>query len=268
MKKLRIKHIFPQKNGFWFERLTNFTNKKVFFSTFLFWLAFSATAQPQITQRDQYWLGYMTQGQISERWGCFNDFHFVPRGFIVLRTGLTFMPHKKLNLTTTVGYAKVYLYPSRTDFKTLRPEHRPWGQTVYIHGLGKRWRVLHRLRYDARYRRKMQGDALAEGYHFNWRWRYMGQVRYNFPKKDTQQGNYYGVLAIELLYNSGKEIKNHFRLDQSRILLGAGYQRKQVSYQLSYMNRTVLSATRDDTYTMNHTLVLWIFHNYHLFKRN
>lgn len=235
-----------------------------FFETLLFLVSFEMLGQTQIVQRDQYWVGYMTQGQISTHWSWFNDFHFVPRGFIVVRTGLTFIPY--INLNTTVGYGKVYLYPSRDDFKTLRPEHRPWGQTVYVHGVGTRWRILHRLRYEARYRRKMQGDALAEGYHFNWRWRYMGQVRYNFPKKDNQHGNYYGVLALEILYNSGKEIKNNFRLDQMRLLVGAGYQRKQVSYQLGYMNRTVLSSTKDDVYTMNHTLTLWIFHNYHLFK--
>ncbi|GAB4328623.1 MAG: hypothetical protein OHK0038_02510 [Flammeovirgaceae bacterium] len=188
----------------------------------------------------------------------FNDIHFVPDVFLVLRTGLTYKTPIK-NLNTTLGYGYLNLYPSRFDYHTLRPEHRVWGQTTYNHSANERIRFSHRARYEARFRHKMKDDEKIEGYNFNWRWRYMVQIRYNFPKKDTQKGLFYAWLAGEILVNSGKEIKNNFRTDQYRLLLGAGYQINSLSFQLMYINRTVLSASAD-IYTMNHTLGLWVFH--------
>jgi hypothetical protein len=112
----------------------------------------------------------------------------------------------------------------------------------------------------------MKGDEKAEGYNFNWRWRYMAQFRYNIPKSEAQKGQFYAILAGEVLLNSGKEIKDNLRIDQYRLLVGGGYQINTLSFQLMYINRMTL-ATTTDIYTMNHTLSLWVFHQLKFKKR-
>jgi hypothetical protein len=216
------------------------------------------------SHKKQIWLGFISQIQLTEKLSTLNDAHFVPNVFLILRTGLTYHSPIK-NLNSTFGYAYLNLYPSRSDYHTVRPEHRIWGQTTYLHSIHKNIKLYHRLRYEARFRHKMNGDEKIEGYNFNWRWRYLAQIKYNFPKKDTHKGQLYGVLAGEILLNSGKEIKNTLRIDQYRLLLGAGYQLKTYSFQLMYVNRMTLAAITS-SYTMNHTLTLWIFHQWNLKK--
>ena len=75
------------------------------------------------------------------------------------------------------------------------------------------------------------------------------------------------VVSDEILFNAGHEIKNDFRMDQNRISLGVGYQRKNMTFQVAYMNQLIESNT-DYTFKMNHNLQILVFHNFDLRKKS
>ena len=75
------------------------------------------------------------------------------------------------------------------------------------------------------------------------------------------------MASDEILFNAGHEIKNNFRMDQNRISLGAGYQIKNMTFQIAYMNQVVESNT-DYTFKMNHNLQIFVFHNFDFRKKS
>ncbi|MCU0383365.1 MAG: hypothetical protein MUF68_04790, partial [Cyclobacteriaceae bacterium] len=72
-----------------------------------------AQQNKSIKTQQQFWLGYMTSTQITERIAIWNDFHFVPKGFWVARTGLT---RQWQNTSVTGGFAYLGLPLSASKF--------------------------------------------------------------------------------------------------------------------------------------------------------
>lgn len=219
-------------------------------------------SQNKITENQQLWLGYITESKFSESFSWWNDAHWVPESFFIVRTGLTFHFGEKYKMTSTLGYAHAWIYPTEGN-STFRPEHRPFGQTTLSHPI-KSFRIFHRLRYEARFRGLIIEDHLQNEFNFNYRFRYLLQARYFF--KDQEKGKFYLMASDEILFNAGHEIKDNFRMDQNRISLGIGYQINKITFQVAYMNQMVESNT-SYTFRMNHNLQLLVFHNFDLRKK-
>lgn len=217
----------------------------------------SVFSQEKWTHDEQFWVGYMTQSRLHDHWSLWNDTHWVPQSFFLLRTGIT-RHIENPNITTTLGFARLWIYPAQQDLRTFRPEYRPWGQTTFTHQTGKN-SFTHRLRYDARMRRKLANDELMPGYDFNWRLRYMINWRYNLPSQNEFWKDSYLVLSNEILYNVGGVTVNGLRMDQNRASVMLGKNLGSLTLQLGYMN-FISQANRDDLFFMKNTFVFWIFH--------
>lgn len=235
---------------------------KHYVCSILFFVLHQSNAQTTINQEHQVWAGYMTNVRVSDKWSIWNDTHWVPDLFFLLRTGVTYHFGGKFNVNTTTGYARLWIYPSQKELRTFRPEHRPWGQTTLSYTDGN-YRHLFRFRYDARFRHRIANDELIDGYNFNWRLRWMYQVRYYLPQEESSEGRYFFVAANEYLLNVGREINNGIRMDQNRLSLGLGYQLDNVTFQIGYMN-FLSKSNGSDTYFMRHTYLFWMFHNFDL----
>ena len=240
----------------------------MYFSKYLqlllyFLLSASSFSQNKIKEKQQIWLGYITQTKLSNHFSWWNDLHWVPESFGIVRTGLIYHFGKEKQFTTTLGYAFAEFYPPKGK-STFRPEHQPWGQTTYQHQSNS-FKFLHRLRYEARYREIIVEDNLQNEFNFNYRFRYLLQVRYFFKTEKT--GKPFVIVSDELLFNAGDEIKNNFRLDQNRTSAGFGYQYKNMTFKLSYMNQLIKSNI-DNTFKMNHNLQLLVFHHFDWRKKN
>ena len=229
------------------------------FFVIIFYISGHATFGQSFSHTQQYWMGYMTQGKISDQWSIWNDTHWVPDSFFLLRTGGTYHFKSKYRINATAGFAKLWIYPSQPNLNTFRPENRPWGQVMKQYKPNQR-KHTQRIRIDARFRRNIQDDELLEGYDFNWRFRYMYQIRYDFnPNANTNY--FFTTLSNEILYNYGSNINQYLRLDQNRLQLAVGYQRQNMAFQLGYMNFTT-KQNANDVYTMKHTLTAWVFHQF------
>lgn len=209
------------------------------------------------TEKTQVWVGYLTQTKINNRFSLWNDAHFVPQRFLILRTGLTHH-WKEPKITTSLGYAYLWLFPTSSNLPT-RHEHRPWGQTTLSHSISS-FNIFHRLRYEARFRQKIVDAELLDEFNFNWRLRYLLQSKYfiNQQKKD-----FYIYASDELLFDQGNEIMNDFRLNQNRASLGFGYQLKNMTFQVGYMN-ILQPAPKTSELSVFHTFQLLVFHNFNL----
>ncbi len=218
---------------------------------------FKAFSQSE-TENEQLWIGYLTQSKISKNYSLWNDTHWVPNNFYIIRTGLTYHFDNKLKTTTTLGYALAWFYPPEGQ-ETFKFEQRPWGQTTISHS-SKSFNFFHRLRYEARFRSVIVGDERTSDYDFNFRFRYLFQAKLYF-KNQPNSNRFYALISDEIMFNAGDEITNEFRFDQNRIALGLGYQTKNMTFQLAYMKQVILANTTD-THKVNHNLQIFIFHNF------
>ena len=227
----------------------------------IFIIFFKATAQniPISEVRQQFWLGYITDLKFNDKWSLWNDTHWVPGSFFILRTGIT-KQFKKQGIKTTLGYGHLWAYPP-SDKKTFRPEHRLWGQTTLSYGHKKPWRFLHRLRYEARFRGTIIDDFLINEFNFNYRFRYLFQTKLALNSSSNQQSKWFLSASNEFLFNLGKEIKGDFRLDQNRISFGAGYEINNMTFQLAYVNQ-LIESNLDYSFRMNHNIQLLVFQNF------
>ncbi|MDO5615776.1 MAG: DUF2490 domain-containing protein [Cruoricaptor ignavus] len=224
-------------------------------------------AQNEMTHESQAWIGYITQSKVSNKFSIWNDAHLVPNSFLVLRTGGTyhFNLNEKLKGTTTLGYAHLWLYPAKNSDNPTRNEHRPWGQTTLSHSSGK-FGFMHRLRYDARFRQKIENGELTDHYGFNWRFRYFLQARYKLNENKEKGTQLYLYSFNEILYDAGKEIKNDFRLNQNRFTIGVGYRfNPDFAVQIGYLNMLKKSPS-NSSLTMAHTASIMVFHNFDFTK--
>lgn len=213
-----------------------------------------------VTEQTQVWLAYMTQTRFSDSFSWWNDFHFVPKGFLVLRTGLTYHPHQRVALTAGYGYLGLPVRSGEADLS--RSEHRPWAQALFTNPIDESWSTLQRVRYESRFRQKVEDGETVSGYDFNHRIRFMFQVRRDFKEWAWGESNSfvpYAVLADEVLLNFGEQIiYNH--LDQNRVTAGIGVAHGGLSFQVGYMNR-YSQLPAGDQFVMNHTMLFWVFHN-------
>jgi|AntRauTorcE11897_2_1112592.scaffolds.fasta_scaffold03684_3 hypothetical protein len=224
---------------------------------------FSFSQEKEIINQGQFWTGYMTSARISENYSLWNDFHYVPDGFFVARTGITRSFFEKLYLTA--GYAYLNIPTESNDTKLNRTEHRPWMQTVANHELTERWTMINRVRYDMRYRQNFANGELLNDFNFNHRLRLLIGLRYHFEKQTIFSGTPYINLSNEVLINFGENIiTNHF--NQNRTWLTLGLRLENTSFQVGYMNRFV-KLSQNQRFVRNHTLVVWISQRFDFRKK-
>jgi Protein of unknown function (DUF2490) len=228
--------------------------KKNFSLIFLF-LIISIHSQTINNEKSQLWIGIITNTKINQKFSWWNDTHFVPQNFGIVRTGLTynFNNRFKNNLTAGVAYAVFYPLENQTIYGK---EWRPWLQGT-MNLKDTYFDYLLRLRYEARLRAVIIDNTFQNEFNFNNRIRLMLQARHFFGTSK----NFYWMISDEVLFNFGNTINNKIRLDQNRISGGIGYKYHQTTFQLDYMNQMILS-NKIKTYTMNHNLQLLIFHNF------
>ncbi len=227
-----------------------------------FILSHCQVIQKQVETREQLWLGYFNQTRISKRFGIWADVNwrttddFIKQKFqFITHNGLTYFINDNVRLTA--GYTYSYLYPD--NLLPGRPEHRPWQQLWWRQNYNK-FQTLQWLRFEQRFKRKVENGKLTDDYNFNYR------IRYNFALNIPLKGNKiepkvpFFIIMDEIFINTGKEI-NYNYFDNNRFFIGFGYQfSKQITCHLGYMN---LFQQEAGGYKYNNTNAIrfFIFHS-------
>lgn len=205
----------------------------------------------------QGWFSYITNTRINQKYSLWNDVHYNPTAFLVLRTGITRQINE--NVSFTLGYAWTKTATSFSD-NLIRKEHRPWGQLVANLPIpNSRIQLNYRLRYDMRFRQKIENNALIEDWILVHRVRFLTGFRIPLSPS-TQKNTLFLNIFDEVLLNFGETIVRN-NLDQNRIgiLLGKTY--NNITIQSGYVHRYVPSSSIN-TFTNVHSWVIWVAHNF------
>jgi len=225
----------------------------------------------QTQQLQQIWMGYFNQTRFSNKWGAWaetqlrtkEDF-FTDLSTLILRFGLTYYLSDDAKLTA--GYAFVNHFPGDNHKGISQPEHRPWQQFQW-HTKYPRLRLMQWFRLEERFRRKIKDDdELAEGYNFNWRFRYNFLAQFPLSKKRFQPKTLSFIVNDEVHINFGKEIVNNY-FDQNRFFLGFAYHvNTRDNIQFGYMN-VFQQLSAGNQYKSIDVIRLSYFHNPDLRKQ-
>jgi hypothetical protein len=208
----------------------------------------------EISDNQQSWVGYMTSAKLSEKYYLWNDFHYVPDGFFVARTGLTRSFYEKLYYTAGFAYLNI---PTQSAGETLnRTEYRPWMQMVANHKITDDLIMINRVRYDMRFRQDFADGELFDDFTFNHRLRLLIGLRQHFSRNKVLNGTPFVNLSNEVLVNFGENVTTNY-LDQNRTWLTLGLRLENLSFQVGYMHRFV-QLPQDQRFVRNHTLIVWI----------
>jgi hypothetical protein len=236
---------------------------RLFLSLLLLFFINNCASQERILHDHGFWVGYITQAKISDKFSWWNDGHYMAGSFLVLRTGISYHIEKPYRMSFTAGYAKGSLVADLESPK-FRTEHRPWVQSTLSYK-SPRFDFFHRLRIEARFRQKIYLRTLLDEFNFNHRIRYMIQVRYPFGPVQSQQ--YYAVMSNEILFDQGNEIAKQFRLNQNRLSFGLGRRVNSVRLQLEYVN-ILFPPPEGRSWKMSHVARLITFWNFTLKKKS
>jgi len=230
-----------------------------------------AQSKKSIENFQQLWYGYFNQTRFTNKWGASFDLQLRTRDRFtnkysqdLFRAGLTYYFNNNTKLT--LGYAYASFFPGDNHPKVTEPEHRPWQQLQW-HTAFTKTRLMQRVRLEQRFRRKILNDStLADGFNFNWRFRY--NVLYEVPlsQHTTFFKKTWFVINEEILINFGKEIiYNYF--DQNRFFAGLKYQLTKISsLQAGYMN-VFQELSSGKKYKNINTIRLSFFQNFDLRKK-
>jgi hypothetical protein len=211
-----------------------------------------------VDDRNQAWLGYITSTTFSKKYSWWNDFHYVPDGFFVARTGLT--RHTEfVNITAGYAYLLIPVSSINTDLK--RTEHRPWSQLAFSFPISGSVSFIQRIRYDARFKQDVMNDDLQSDYSFTNRVRFLAGLKKTFNTTTEKRFRPFIAISNEVLLNFGKQVVNN-TFDQNRIQFSVGIQSNTIQYQVGYMNRFVQTGAAQ--YTRNHTVLIWVVHKFSL----
>jgi hypothetical protein len=218
-------------------------------------------AQRTLTSDFETWWGVMTSVQVSKKFSIWNDAHFVDELFFIYRTGITFHP-KSDNFVTTTGYSFLKLRAPFSEGQLVRPEHRPWMQTIYRVPSTKKISTSFRFRYDARFIRDLKPEALADTYSFNHRWRFNNALRYAWGDILGRDTRFFTTMLNESLITTGSG-PNGAPFEHRTIFLGQ-YGKGNFIYSLGYIVRYV--QVNPSLARLNHGPVIWLTMNLNLMK--
>lgn len=217
----------------------------------------------QINTQSQSWLSVNSTQRISNKWGIVADLHyranhlFTDPNFYFARIGANYW--LKDNITITLGYAHLWLAPTKTGNHTYANENRLYQQVQMTSKIGK-INVTQRLRNEQRWQEKIdaKGDTSLHTNKFTNRVRYL--LSYTIPIfKNPHYPSL--VLADELCIQFGKEVLiNTF--EQNRVFVGIRQPiNKHLGFDLGYMllYQEKASTTKTVVYDNNHTF-RWFFY--------
>ncbi len=233
----------------------------------LFWMLFfslpghtQTTPQKEINQQLQFWTSINTVTRFTERWGMLADFHIRRNNFIAdpsfyfLRGAANYWIQD--NMTVSLGYAHMWLAPSRSDWHTFSNEDRVYQQFQVISKI-RRSVILQRLRNELRWQQKIIDDKKTNEYRFTDRIRYLFNYNYSFFKNSYLPSL---VIADEILIHFGKEVVYN-TFDQNRLFLGIKQNiSPSLSFDFGYMN-VYQQKYSGYQYDMNHTIRLFFYLN-------
>jgi len=210
-------------------------------------------------------MGYFNQTRFSNKWGAWaetqlrtkEDF-FTNFSQAILRFGLTYYLNDNTKLTA--GYAYVNHFPADNHKEISQPEHRPWQQLQW-HTKYPKLRLMQWFRLEERFRRKIKDDdELAEGYNFNFRFRYNFLAQFPLSKKRFQPKTFSFIANDEVHINFGKQVVNNY-FDQNRFFLGFAYHvNLKDNFQFGYMN-VFQQLPAGNQYRSIHVARVSYFHN-------
>ena len=184
-----------------------------------------ATAQKQIEEAEQTWLGYFNQTRFTARSGVWLDMHIRFTNHYIKEktfeiTRLAYIYYITDNVRLMAGYTYANRY-NRSGVNRV-PEHRPW-QQIFWTEKRKGFSITQTFRVEQRFRRNVADSVLSRGYNFNWRFRYNFAMTIPLKGREVAPGSPFIYLADEIHINAGKNIiYNYF--DQNRLFVGLGYQ--------------------------------------------
>ncbi|MCK6618511.1 MAG: DUF2490 domain-containing protein [Cyclobacteriaceae bacterium] len=215
----------------------------------------------EVTEDSRIWFGYMTSTQINSRYSWWNDFHYVPEGFFVLRTGIT---RHLTNTAITAGYGHLWLPVSTANTVLQRHEYRPWAQIQFNLPVTHHFALLQRVRYDARFIQDIRNEQPVDEFTFTNRIRFLTSLKLTWGNPANEIIIPYVAVSNEVLLNFGESVTwNTF--NQNRASLMVGLQKKNIQLQSGYMNMFI--QTGDNRFTSYHTLVLWVFHKFKMTEK-
>lgn len=243
----------------------------LFVCLWLSWQSVFAQNLKQVIDREQVWTAYFNQTRLTNKLGFWFDGHlrrtdnFLGKWSTgIARFGLTYYVNDHVKLTA--GYAYINHFPADGHKNISQPEHRPW-QQVQWHTNSKRMKIMQWFRSEQRFRQKIKSDdELAEGYNFNYRFRYNFLLAVALGKRNFEPQSLSFIFSNELHINLGKEI-TYNTFDQNRLFLGLGYQiSPNAQLQLGYMN-VFQQLSSGNKYYNNHTIRAFVFHTLDLRKK-
>ena len=222
------------------------------------------------TEEEQIWFGFFNQTRYNNRWGTWLDVHLRTKedftnnlSQFLARFAATYYINDEAKLS--LGYSFINHFPADNHKNISQPEHRPW-QQIQWHDRHTNIRLMHWLRLEERYRRKILNDnELADGYSFNLRARYNILAQFPLSKRKFQKGTFSFVVNNEVFINAGNQIVYNI-FDQNRFFVGFHYHvTKSDNLQFGYMNMFQQLAA-GDSFRNNHIFRLFYFQNLDLRK--
>lgn len=190
----------------------------------LAFFANSLAAQTRnIAHQNIAWLGYMNNLQISHRWSLSSETqvrYFFDNGNRNL-WAVRFRLYRKLgkNWETATGIARFVNLRNTPEALALAvPELRPMLEFGQRQTLSPRWLLHHRYMAEGRFFRNTTNGALADGYKFNWRFRYRFGADFDIIKAQKPSNSLKFRVFDEILVNAGTNVGRNF-FDQNRLFL-------------------------------------------------
>lgn len=206
-----------------------------------FLLSFDSVAQKMITHQSLYWVRYINQLTINEKWTWQNEID--NRRFLKSNRQHHLIIHSRLHYkifkNSDFAFGFTYSLQSPQDpnatASLVVPELRPVQEINLYNPLSIRFTLQQRLRIDERFIHKNNELILVDGYNFNFRFRYKLQANYEVTKKDAKNKTVVKI-ADEVMINAGKNIiYNSF--DQNRIYVAVEQGiNKHISVELGYLH--------------------------------
>ncbi|MCB0646261.1 MAG: DUF2490 domain-containing protein [Saprospiraceae bacterium] len=211
---------------------------------------FRATSQEVLPPQNQLWVSYLSETSIASSKISVNaDLLEVPGAFLMATAGGSYSLSSNFKLTA--AYAQLWF--SKENPQKNIVEFRPYLQMTSKY----KWRkfdVLHRLRYEARWTEHLVNDEQKIATTFKGRVRYFLQLKY--PLFDIYHQKIYAFTANEVLFHLTKSIS----LDQERWSGGIGIQSRDLTIQLAYMYRDKMNVSDTQNQVYN-TVCVTLFHH-------
>ncbi len=202
-------------------------------------LSFSTLSYSQVDedQLGAWYMLFLKKDFNNSQFGLQGDYQFRFWNFgsdleqILLRTGITYTP-KNANILFTFGYGNITSgEPGEGKSKT--SESRVYQEALFSQGIGQRFLLTHRLRYEQRW---------VDNQDFRTRYRY--NLFVNIPLNGTTLSKevIYIALYNEIFLNGQRDIGQNRSVeifDRNRTYLGLGYGlADNLRTQLGFMKQT------------------------------